>query len=199
MLPLGDIFKKYDIAFQCYVDDLQVYLPLTNGNSLEHLMSCLSDLKTWLASNFLYLNENKTDVVVFGPRGARDVAVFNFGPLSLFVKEHVKNVGVYIDSSLKMNTQINHVVKSSFFFHLRNLAKMKSCLTFKSLEIAIHALISSRLDYCNSLYKGISQASILRLQKVQNAAARLLINIKKNHYSVFDFSTLASGTVQDWF
>ncbi len=114
---------------------------------------------------------------MFSPIGARDVAEFNFGPLSLFVKEHVKNLGVYIDSSLKMNTQINHVVKSSFF-HLRNLAKMKSCLTFKSLEIAIHARISSRLDYCNSLYKGISQASILRLQKAQNAGARLLMNIK---------------------
>ncbi len=66
------------------------------------------------------------------------------------------------------------MVKSSFF-HLRNLAKMKLCLTFKSL----HALISLRLDYCNSLYKGINQASIQRLQKVQNAAARLLLNIKK--------------------
>ncbi len=73
------------------------------------------------------------------------------------------------------------MVKSSFF-HLRNLEKMKSCLTFKSPEIAIHALISSRLDYCNSLYKGISQASIQRLQKVQNAAARLLLNIKKREH-----------------
>ncbi len=58
---------------------------------------------------------------------------------------------------------------------------MKSCLTFKSLEIAIHALISSRLDYCNVLYKGVSQASYPKgaVQKVQNAAARLLMNIKK--------------------
>ncbi len=101
--------------------------------------------------------------------------------ICFWIKEHVKNLGVYIDSSLKMNTQINHVVKS-IFFHLRNLAKMKSCLTFKRLEIAIHALISSRLDYCKSLYKGISQASILRLQKVQNAAARLLMNIKKREH-----------------
>ncbi len=88
-------------------------------------MSCLSDLKTWLTSNFLYLNENKTEIVVFGPRGARGVAELNQGPLSFYVKDQVKNLGIYIDSSLKLNTQINHVVKS-IFFHLRNLAKMKS-------------------------------------------------------------------------
>jgi len=69
-----------------------------------------------------------------------------------------KPVKVYINSSLKLNAQINHGVKTSFF-HLRNLAKMKSCLTYKSLEIAIHALVSSKFDYCNLLYKGISQSS----------------------------------------
>lgn len=181
MLPLGDIFKKYDITFHCYADDLQIYLPLQNGNNVQSLMSCLSDLKSWLACNFLYLNEKKTEVVVFGPRGTKGAAEFNFGSLALYVKDRVKNLGVYIDSALKLNAQVNYVVKSSFF-HLRNLAKMKSSLTYKSLEIAIHALISSRLDYCNSLYKGISQASIQRLQKVQNAAARLLTNTKKREH-----------------
>ncbi len=46
--------------------------------------------------------------------------------------------------------------------------------SFKELERVIHACVSSRLDYCNSLYMGISQSNINRLQMVQNAAARLL-------------------------
>lgn len=45
-----------------------------------------------------------------------------------------------------------------------------------TLEKAIHAFISSRLDYCNALYVGTSQSSISRLQFVQNAAACLLTN-----------------------
>ena len=48
--------------------------------------------------------------------------------------------------------------------------------------MAIHAFISSRLDYCNSLYVGIDQSSLRRLQLVQNAAARLLTNTKKREH-----------------
>ena len=50
------------------------------------------------------------------------------------------------------------------------------------LEKVIHAFISSRLDYCNSLYVGIGQSELNRLQLVQNAAARLLTETKKREH-----------------
>ncbi|KAF7647374.1 hypothetical protein LDENG_00173240 [Lucifuga dentata] len=40
--------------------------------------------------------------------------------------------------------------------------------------MVIHAFISSRLDYCNSLFTCLNKTSLNRLQTVQNAAARLL-------------------------
>ncbi len=43
----------------------------------------------------------------------------------------------------------------------------------------IHSFITSRLDYCNSLYYGANQSSIGCLQMVQNAAARLLTGSRK--------------------
>ncbi len=52
--------------------------------------------------------------------------------------------------------------------------KIETFLSFNDLEVVIHAFIMSRLDYCNSLYYGVSHASISHLQLVQNAAARLL-------------------------
>lgn len=45
----------------------------------------------------------------------------------------------------------------------------------------IHAFISSRLDYCNSLFC-LSKKELYRLQAVQNSAARLLIHIKKREH-----------------
>ena len=42
--------------------------------------------------------------------------------------------------------------------------------------------MTSILDYCNSLYIGINQVSISRLQLVQNAAARLLTGTRKREH-----------------
>ena len=42
------------------------------------------------------------------------------------------------------------------------------------LEMLIHAFISSRIDYCNSLFSSVNKSVLHRLQSIQSAAARLL-------------------------
>lgn len=71
------------------------------------------------------------------------------------------------------------MVKNSYN-QLRIISRLKSILSFQDLEKVIHAFITSRLDYCNSLYVGLPQSSLARLQLVQNAAARLLTGTKKH-------------------
>ena len=56
----------------------------------------------------------------------------------------------------------------------QNRLKIRRFLTHRQCEILIHALISSKLDYCNVLLSGLQQSRIDRLQHVQNSAARLL-------------------------
>lgn len=72
------------------------------------------------------------------------------------------------------------MVKSSFFqlFPVK-ASKFEPFLSFHDLERVIHALISSRLDYCNALYVGVSKASLFRLQLVESAAACLLTGTRK--------------------
>ena len=59
---------------------------------------------------------------------------------------------------------------------------MKPILSRLDLEKLIHAFITTRLDYCNSLYIGISQASLARLQLVQNSAAGLLAQTRRREH-----------------
>ncbi len=89
----------------------------------------------------------------------------------------VRNLGVLFDSSLSFASHISSVVKTSFF-HLRNIARLRSSLTLADAEILIHALITSRLDYCNALFLGLPKKLFARLQYVQNSAARVLTSTR---------------------
>lgn len=140
-----------------------------------------------MSINFLHFNDKKTEVMLFGPSDASKVHV-DLGSLSQHLKSTATNLGVKLDRDLKFDLQISSVVKSSFF-QLRQLAKVKPFLSLHHFEILIHAFITTRLDYYNALYVGLSQMSLARLQLVQNAAARLLTCANEN----FSFSSLASG------
>lgn len=103
------------------------------------------------------------------------------GSLGSHIRPFTKNLGFIFDSAFQFEKQISSVVKASFF-QLRLLAKVKPYRLRKDFERVIHAFITSRLDYCNSLYVGLDQSSLHRLQLVQNAAARLLTGTKKREH-----------------
>uniref|UniRef100_A0A3B5PWV6 Reverse transcriptase domain-containing protein n=1 Tax=Xiphophorus maculatus TaxID=8083 RepID=A0A3B5PWV6_XIPMA len=81
LLPLGSVLRKHGISFHCYADDCQIYLPLKQKDvhSIKHLLACLGDIKAWLALNFLNFNENKTEVMVFGPSDSCESSSVDLG------------------------------------------------------------------------------------------------------------------------
>ncbi|MGL4878764.1 hypothetical protein, partial [Paraclostridium dentum] len=94
------------------------------------------------------------------------------------VKPVARNLGVLFDCNLSFEHHITKLVQSCFY-HLRNIAKIRPMLNFNDAETIIHAFISSRLDYCNSLFSSLHQKDLKRLQIVQHSAARLLTGTGK--------------------
>uniref|UniRef100_A0A3B3WL78 Reverse transcriptase domain-containing protein n=1 Tax=Poecilia mexicana TaxID=48701 RepID=A0A3B3WL78_9TELE len=135
LLPLGSILRKHGISFHCYADDCQIYLPIKQQDvhSIKHLLACLGDIKAWLALNFLNFNENKTEVMVFGPSGSCESSSVDLGPLEEYFKPVITDLGFKVDSDFKLDSQIRAVVKSSFY-HLRRLASVKSFLSRQHFE-----------------------------------------------------------------
>ena len=88
----------------------------------------------------------------------------------------VKNLGVKLDSLLSIKPQITAVGSSCF--RLLHALKMFLCLLpLSARKIVIHGLFTSRLDYTNSLYLGLSKYLFKRLQVVQNVAACIMLRL----------------------
>ena len=97
------------------------------------------------------LNPDKTDLIVIGPKQQRN-RVINHFPVKLlgsdtFPSDTVCNLGVVFDSHISIST-----------------AKTIST-----------ALISNRLDYCNSLLKNIAKRELAKLQRVKNCLAHVVL------------------------
>ena len=82
---------------------------------------------------------------------------------------------------LDMGTHITKICNSTFYY-LYNIRHIRKYLSRESTEKLVHAFISSRLDYCNSLLYGIPDYQISKLQGVMNASARLIIYIMRTSF-----------------
>ena len=68
------------------------------------------------------------------------------------------------------------IICSAAFYHLHNI---RNYLSLDAAETLINLFASSRIDYCNSLLYGLPKFQLEKLQRVQNAAARLVVKQNK--------------------
>ena len=68
------------------------------------------------------------------------------------------------------------------FYYLRQLWAVHRSVTADVAKTLVNTFMTSRVDYCNSVFNNISTAGILPLQRVLNAAARVIVRKKKRSY-----------------
>ncbi|XP_061451815.1 uncharacterized protein LOC133369973 [Rhineura floridana] len=135
----------------------------------------------WMRANKLKLNPDKTEMLlVNGSPDQLDVRPV-LDEVTLPLKEQVRSLGVLLDPSLSLEAQVASVARSAFY-QLRLVAQLRPYLDREHLTSVIHALVTSRLDYCNALYVGLPLKTVRKLQLVQNAAARLIAGTKRSEH-----------------
>ena len=93
-----------------------------------------------------------------------------------------RNLGVIFYSQMSMSKQTTSICKS-VRYQLRNIGFIRKYLTHSATEkLVVHSLISSRLDFGNGLLYNLPNSQIAQLQKLQNAAARIVsLSSKRSH------------------
>ena len=120
---------------------------------------------------------NKTEFLLIGHERQRLKYLSMFPVTVLGSETHpsktVRNLGIVFDENFNFRTHINNVCKLSYY-HTRDLRRIRRHLNLDQAKCLASALVSSRLDYCNSLLHGVAVRDMLKLQRVQNCLARVV-------------------------
>jgi hypothetical protein len=150
--------------------------PMETGDAVKSIETCISDIRSWMKRNYLKLNEDKTEMLVFSTRQKLSLVnslQLQIGDTTIRPSSSAKNLGITFDTCLTMDSHISNVCKASYF-QIRNIASIRKYLSIAAVKTLVQALVTSRLDYANSLLYGLPKSSLNRLQRVQNMAARVI-------------------------
>ena len=131
-----------------------------------------------MKSSKLQLNSNKTEFIIIGTKQQRH-KLSNHFPVKLLdndisPSDSVRNLGVIFDSDFSFHKHISNICKSCFY-HIRDLRRIRRHLPLSTAKTISNSLITSRLDYCNSLINNIAKQDLSKLQRVQNCLAHVVL------------------------
>jgi len=187
--PLGDMIDDAGAPNHLYADDTQLYKAFNptisdeQGSAVSSLQEVCVQTKSWMAANKLKLNAEKTEVLAVTPKHkpALTPITLHVGNTTVTSTSKVRDLGVIIDGTMSMEEHVSSVVRSAYA-QLSKIARIRGFLTPQATKSLMHAMVTSRIDYCNSLLYGLPRTLLNRLQQVQNACARVVMRIPRRQH-----------------
>ena len=184
---MSAIMDNHSVRYHSYADDTQVYLECDNNevavrNAVDRLEKCISDVCEWMNGNSLKINEDKTDFIIFSAHADQYKHIrLTVGTDNVQASESIKILGVTLDHSMNMKKAIANTCRSAHM-HIRKINSIRRYLCEDSTKLLVNSTVLSRLDYCNSIYVGLPQTSLYKLQLAQNCAARMITNTPRHDH-----------------
>ncbi len=159
---------------------------------MPSLETCIMYIHQWMLVNRFKLNNDKTDFLTFPPQSQSESFTtdsLEIGTELIGTSTKAKNLGVIIDPRLSLSLHITVSCRSATY-QLYCLNRIKHYLSSDVLKTAVHALISSKLDYCNSLLAGLPKHDIQKYQHIINSDTCLISGTQKHNHIILIFINL---------
>ena len=190
MTPLESLLKLHGMTYHLYADDTQLFqeFSLSDNTSPEiavrKMERCVTNTRQWMKTNMLKLNDDKTEILIIRPKSANQHLLpesVRIGNTNVTHNTHARNLGVTFDCNMSLERHVTNISRTAYY-HLYIIGRTRRYLEQGHPKQLVHALVISRIDCCNSLLNGLSVAVVEKLQRVQNACARvILIRPKRDH------------------
>lgn len=182
--PLIDIVPS-EIDLNGFADDHTItdtFLPTATGSSESLLIKkfelCMSNINEWMGSMRLQMNPSKTELIYFGSQRQLEKCQLTSMMVESSVIDRSKCIrllGVFLDENLSFHKHIGNQCRKAIANYYR-IKCIRQFITKEACEILVHSLIMSHLDYGNCLLYGTPKKYLQKLQRIQNMAAKLVLN-----------------------
>lgn len=149
LLYANDLAEGFESGLVCqYADDTSVVFA---GDSIVSLSrgctGAVAEMQQWCSDNHLVLNNNKTGLVVFSKSfNSTESPYINLSGKSIPVVDHIRFLGVHLDSTLNYEHHIGSLV-SRLNSYCSLIRRLKDVLTTKTLLTFYYAQIQSIISY----------------------------------------------------
>jgi len=152
-------------------------------STVHRLENCITDVGQWMSVNRLKLNTEKTELLWAGSRHSQSSVTvcrpsLQLGADTVTAQDDVRLLGMTISSDLSLQRHVSNVSATSFYW-LRQLRRVRRSLDSESAATLVHAFVTSRVRQCNVLLAGATKSVTDTLQRVMNAAARVVSDTRK--------------------
>ena len=110
--------------------------------------------------------------------------IVNLDGITLASSTSIRNLDVIFDQELSFNSHIKQI-STTAFFQLCNIVKIWHIKSQQDAEKIVHLSVTSRPDYCNSLFSGCPKKILKILQLIQKCNGRqthtLILRIGSQH------------------
>jgi hypothetical protein len=177
------LIKRHSLHPHLYADDTQVYgscSPADVRQLQSRVSSCVDDIASWMQSNRLKLNTDKTEVLWYATSRRQHqlpTTPTRIGNDLIMSSTSVRDLGVYLDADRSIRSHVN--ILSKCFAVLRQLCSIRQSVLASAYQTLIVSLVLTKLDYENAVLSGLPAHS---LQSVMNAAARSIAGLCRSEH-----------------
>jgi hypothetical protein len=172
---INDLPDSLKSRVRLFADDTIVYLTINSKSDPETLQNDLLTLEKWEENWSMEFNADKCEVIRISKKKNNIIYPYKLHNTELKTTNNAKYLGVTLSNDFKFSTHIDNVsskANNTLKFIKRNVQTNNT----KIKETAYNTYVRPQLEYCSSIWHPWQQTQTYKIERVQRAAARYVLN-----------------------